>query len=487
MQLLIWLALGLPILTGLATLPLKDFAAIRYTNLAGSAATTGVLLTVIVNIAGGNVLTEGFFYVDQLSAVLLLVVALLSFTACLFSQRYMEKEVEEGHMAGRNLPRFYALFQLFVFAMIGVLVVGNLGLMWVAVELTTLASALLVAIALNKDALEAAWKYVIICSVGIALALLGTMILYYAQVQAVGDAQALNWAYLKQIASQLDPKFVKLGFIFILIGYGTKAGLAPMHTWLPDAHSQAPSPVSGLLSGSLLSCAMYALMRNMVVVQGAIGPEFAHRVLLTLGVASVAWAIPFVLVQHDMKRLLAYSSVEHMGLIALGLGIGSQLAVYAALLHIVNHALAKSSLFYMAGTVTQEYGTKKIDAIRGIARVAPGLATMLIVGALAITGTPPFNIFVSKFMIIWSMFQANRWLLGGIVLLLLVGIFAGLMYATLKMAFGAPSVERPSFKMSGSAATAILVSLCLVLVGGLYLPPALHTVLTRAAEIVLGG
>jgi hydrogenase-4 component F len=377
----------------------------------------------------------------------------------------MEKEVEEGHMAGRNLPRYYALFQLFVFAMIGVLV----------------------AIALNKDALEAAWKYVIICSVGIALALLGTMILYYAQVQAVGDAQALNWVYLKEIASQLDPKFVKLGFIFILIGYGTKAGLAPMHTWLPDAHSQAPSPVSGLLSGSLLSCAMYALMRNMVVVQGAIGPEFAHQVLLVLGVASVAWAIPFVLVQHDMKRLLAYSSVEHMGLIAIGLGIGSQLAVYAALLHIVNHALAKSSLFYMAGTVTQEYGTKKIDAIRGIARVAPGLATMLIVGVLAITGTPPFNIFVSKFMIIWSMFQANRWLLGGIVLLLLVGIFAGLMYATLKMAFAPAPVEKPAFRMTGSAATAILVSLCLVLVGGLYLPPALHTVLTRAAEIVLGG
>ncbi|TWH46503.1 hydrogenase-4 component F [Sporomusa sp. KB1] len=481
------LALVIPVVTGLLTLLQRNQTVIRGINFLGSAATSAVLMVIIYGITQQNVFRSEHFYVDHLSAVLLFVVALLTFTATLFSLSYMEKEVHEGSITLAMLPRYYALLNLFSFAMISVIVVGNLGLMWVAVEGTTLASALLVAFYFNRDALEAAWKYVMICTVGICLALFGTIILYYAQVSIGAGGQALDWLTLKNISGKLDPSIMKIAFIFILIGYGTKAGLAPMHTWLPDAHSQAPSPVSGLLSGALLSCALYALVRNTIIVQGAIGVEFSHYMLLALGILSIAIAIPFVLTQHDVKRLLAYSSVEHMGIITLGLGVGTPLAVYAALLHIVNHAIAKSSLFYLAGIVTQEYKTKNIKQIYGIARVMPLVATMLVIGIFAITGTPPFNIFTSKFYIVLSMFENQQWLLGSITLFLLTGIFAGMMYYCLKMGFGSAPNEQYRFRMSFTTMTAMTLSLVVIVVAGLYLPPVVNSVLVQAAEIVLGG
>ncbi|GAB6179889.1 hydrogenase 4 subunit F [Desulfotomaculum defluvii] len=480
-------ALALPIITGLITLLQKNLTLIRYTNLLGSTLTSGIILAIIYRITEIKVFSSEFLYVDYLSSVLLFVVALLTFTATLFSLSYMEKEVKEGQVAEKMIPRYYALLNLFTFAMVSVLIVGNLGLMWVAVEGTTLASALLVAFYFNRSALEAAWKYVMICTVGICLALLGTMFLYYAQVNAVGETHALNWLYLKNISGTLNPDIVKLAFVFILIGYGTKAGLAPMHTWLPDAHSQAPSPVSGLLSGALLSCAFYALMRNVIIIKGTIGTEFIQTVMIGLGILSILIAIPFVLVQHDVKRLLAYSSVEHMGIIAIGFGIGTQLAVYAALLHIINHAIAKSSLFYLAGVISQEYKTKHIKQIQGVARVMPAVATMFVIGILAITGTPPLNIFISKFTLVMSIFDSKMWLLGGLTLLLLAGIFAGLMHYCLKMTFGNAPEDIKGSKVSSSTITAIGFSICLIVVGGLYLPPSISEILTQAVYIVIGG
>ena len=484
---LILLALAIPIFVGVLSLLQSKPFPLRVINLLGSGATSAVLLAIIYRITQNQAIESEVFYVDHLSAVLLFVVALLTFTSTLFSLSYMEKEVQERHISPPMLPRYYALLNLFSFAMISVLVVGNLGLIWVAVEGTTLASALLVAFYFNREALEAAWKYVMICTVGICLALLGTMILYYAQVNANGAYQALNWVALKNMAPMLDAGVIKIAFIFILIGYGTKAGLAPMHTWLPDAHSQAPSPVSGLLSGALLSCALYALVRNLIIVQGAIGTGFPQFVLLSIGVLSILIAIPFVISQHDVKRLLAYSSVEHMGIITLGLGIGTPLAVYAALLHIVNHAVVKSSLFYMAGVITQEYKTKNIRQIQGIARTMPMMGTLFVIGILAITGSPPFNIFISKFMIIWSMFEHQQWLLGSAILLLLTGVFAGMMHYCLKMTFGHSTTGIRKHAVASSAMAAIVLSVSIIIVGGLYLPPLVNQVLLRAAEIVLGG
>lgn len=486
---LLVLVLFLPIVTGLISMFQSTTAAIRAVNVTGSVLISSALGAIIYNIIISGAFHNEMLYVDHLSAVLLIVVAVLACTSTLFSISYMEKELAHGHITFTMLRRYYGLFNVFIFTMISVLIVENLGLMWVAVEATTLASALLVAFYFNHSALEAAWKYVMVCTVGICLALLGTILLYYAQVNAAGAGfQALSWLNLKAISSALDPAITKLAFIFILIGYGTKAGLAPMHTWLPDAHSQAPSPVSGLLSGALLSCAVYAILRNLIVVQAVIHHDFLQYLLIGFGVFSIAIAIPFILLQHDIKRLLAYSSVEHMGIIVLAVGIGTPLAVYGALLHMINHGIAKSALFYIAGVITQEYGTKHIARIRGIASTMPFVGTLFMIGILEITGIPPFGIFVSKFMLIGAAFSNGKILLGVSVLLLLAGIFAGMMYYCLAMTFGSrPKYRAAAVTIGKPALAAMTISVGLVVAAGMYIPEWLNNMLYRAASIVVGG
>ncbi|WP_038671673.1 hydrogenase 4 subunit F [Pelosinus sp. UFO1] len=485
---LLLLALFIPLVTGLLSMFQDKVVIIKSLNLVGSSMTSSVLAFIVFRISTQGAFLNGLLYVDSLSAVLLTVVAVLSLTSMVFSMSYMEKELVEGHITIKMLKRYYGLFNVFIFTMISVLVVENLGLMWVAVEATTLASALLVAFYFNQSALEAAWKYVMVCTVGICLALLGTILLYYAQVNVVGiNVQALSWLELKTIASKLDPTITKLAFIFILIGYGTKAGLAPMHTWLPDAHSQAPSPISGLLSGALLSCAIYAIVRNLIVVQAILNHEFLQYLLIGLALFSIGIAIPFILVQHDIKRLLAYSSVEHMGIVLLGIGISTPLAIYGALLHVINHAIAKSALFYLAGIITQEYKTKYIMRIRGLIRTMPLVGTLFIISILAITGTPPFSLFISKFTIIWASFNDGRFWLGAGVLFLLAGIFAGMMYYCLEMVFGNPGHNISVGKVGKPALWSIVFSIGVMIVTGLYVPLWLHTLLIKAASVVMGG
>ena len=272
---LLFLALLLPILTGLISMVQTRVFGIKVVNFIGSILISSSLLSIVYKITMEGAFHYNMLYVDHLSAVLLSVVAVLIVTSMLFSLSYMEKDLVDGHITFKMLRRYYGLLHVLIFTMISVLVVENLGLMWVAVEATTLASAFLVAFYFNHSALEAAWKYVMVCTVGICLALLGTTLLYYAQVSVVGsDFEALSWLSLKEMSPRLDPTIMKLAFVFILIGYGTKAGLAPMHTWLPDAHSQAPARISALLSGVVLSCAAYGIRRNLIVVQGSINHEF---------------------------------------------------------------------------------------------------------------------------------------------------------------------------------------------------------------------
>ena len=486
---LLLFALFMPIATGLASMFQTTTVAIKIVNLTGSILISSSLATIVYKITVDGAFSYQMLYVDGLSAVLLSILAVLTCTSMLFSLSYMEKDLAHGHITFTMLRRYYGLFNVLIFTMISVLIVGNLGLMWVAVEATTLASAFLVAFYFNHSALEAAWKYIMVCTVGICLALLGTTLLYYAQVSVVGsDFQALNWLELKKISRSLDPTIVKLAFVFILVGYGTKVGLAPMHTWLPDAHSQAPAPISALLSGVVLSCAAYAILRNLIVVQAVINPEFLQYLLIGFGVFSIAIAIPFILVQHDLKRLLAYSSVEHMGIIILGIGIGTPLSIYGALLHMMNHAIAKSALFYMAGVITQEYQTKNIARIRGLVSTMPLVGTMFIIGILAITGTPPFGVFISKFIIIGATFASGRGLLGAGVLLLLGAIFAGMMYYCLAMAFGPkPKYRASSVSIGKPALMAMVISVGLMIVTGLYVPTWLNNMLSMAATIVMGG
>jgi hydrogenase-4 component F len=482
---LIFLALAIPLITAvLSLLPLR--LPIGVMNITGGAAVAAVILRLIWQVATQGRIHTGLFLIDELSVVPLLVVALLTVSSTLFSLSYMRRELEEGHISEKALARYYALLQVFVFTMIGALVAENLGILWVMIEATTLASALLVASSFNRSSLEAAWKYVMVCTVGICMALLGTILLYYAQVSAGEGKEALSWLALTGAAARLDPDMTKLSFVFVLIGYGTKAGLAPMHTWLPDAHSQAPSPVSGLLSGALLPCAFYAIMRNMAVVQHSLGPDFAETLLLTFGLLSIALSTPFILLQHDLKRLLAYSSVENMGLIAVGLGIGTPLAITGALMHILYHALTKSALFYLAGTISQEYRTKQLMRIRGLIRSAPLLGGLFFVGLLAITGMPPFGIFTSKFLIIQAVVDDGRLLLAGLYLLLLGAVFAGMIYYAMGICFG-EAQKKPISSPPASASLAIGLSIGVVLAAGFYLPSWLGSVLILAAALVRGG
>lgn len=486
---LLYLALFVPLCTGVLSMFQAKTLAIKVINIIGSSLTSLALMGIIYKITVVGEFQYRMLHVDSLSAVFLIVAAVLIITSSLFSVSYMEKELAQGEITLNMLRRYYGLLNLLFFTMISVLLVENLGLMWVAVEATTLASALLVAFYFNHSALEAAWKYVMVCTVGICLALLGTILLYYAQVNGTGtEFQALSWLDLKRSSARFDPAIAKLAFIFILIGYGTKAGLAPMHTWLPDAHSQAPSPVSGLLSGALLSCAMYVILRNLIIVQAVVNHEFLQSLLIGFGVFSIVIALPFILVQHDVKRLLAYSSVEHMGIVILGVGIGGFLGIYGALLHIINHGIVKSALFYMAGVITQEYQTKQIARIRGLISVMPLVGSMFVIGILAITGTPPFGIFISKFIIVGVAFASGRVILGTSVLLLLAGIFAGMFYYCLSMTFGSkPTFPVAPIRLGKPAIVAMVISVGLVVVTGVYIPAWLNDILYKASAIVVGG
>lgn len=366
-----------------------------------------------------------------------------------------------------------------------VVVTGNMGLMWVAVEATTLCSTLLVAQHGDRAALEAAWKYVLICSVGIIFALLGTIVLYFAATQV--GTQQLDWSSLVAAGPRLSHQLIRLAFVFALVGYGAKAGLAPMHNWLPDAHSQAPAPVSAMLSGVLLGCATYALSRVFTLTSLAGEGAFAGNLLIAMGLFSLVVAAPFMMVQTDLKRLLAYSSVEHTGIIALGLGFGGPAGIAAALLHLMNHALVKPALFLTAGDITEAYGSRKIARIRGLMTLMPRYGTILLMLVAAIAGLPPFGLFLSELRVFQSGLLRVGWLIPGVALGLLVLVFAGLFYHTSRMLFGPPKGRVPSFHRPGLIGWAVALPLAIVTMLGVLVPAGLRGLLNAAAHVVLTG
>ena len=314
-----------------------------------------------------------------------------------------------------------------------VLLVKNLGLMWVAIEATTLISALLISFKFTRAALEATWKYIMVCTVGICLALLGTLVLYYAQLAALGSENALSWVYLHAHAEALDPALTKLALLFLVIGYGTKAGMAPMHTWLPDAYAEAPSLTSGMLSGALCSCAIYVLLRNLVILLPTAGSEMMSSMLLFFAVLTVAVAVPFVVVQRDVKRILAYSSMENIGIMVAGIGAFSALSIKAVMLHMYSHAMIKFVLFYIAGTIIQEYQTRNMMRIHGMIKDVPHTATFWLTGMLGILGLPPMGLFFSKFYIMSALFNEGHWLAGSLLIVLLAGVLIGILYHGMRM------------------------------------------------------
>jgi len=413
-----------------------------------------------------------FFFgsLDALSLYFALVILVVALAAALYSNEYIAADFESGLISKPKALAYYLLFNLFIVSMLVVVVVDNLGVMWAAIEMTTLISAFLVGFYNNKGAVEAAWKYIIICSAGIILALIGTILFSYA---LLGTAQ-------------VDANLIKVAFIFILVGYGTKAGLAPMHTWLPDAHSQAVSPASALLSGVLLKTSIYAIIRYSILVNSFLGPDFTGRLLMLFGLFSLAVAAGFILVQKDIKRLLAYSSIEHIGIIALGLGLGTPLSIYGALFHVFNHAAAKSLLFFGAGNIVKKYHTHDFAKIKGVLRTLPFTGTMILVGILALVGLPPFSIFFSEMIILLAAVLKGSYVVASLYLFFIVLIFAGIIYHFSQILFGPKPDNLIVTKEPASSKLAFLFLLGFICLLGVAMPGPFNRLLLSAVSLIRG-
>jgi hydrogenase-4 component F len=425
------------------------------------------------------------FYVDALSALLIVTTATVAFAAALFSISFIAEDLAQGKITVSKALLYYLLFNLFAGAMFLVPLINNLGFLWMAIELTTLISSFLVGFYNSKHSVEAAWKYLIICSVGITLALFGAILFTFALQSATG-LKSLNWTDLLATAKLLDPRIVKIAFIFILVGYGTKAGLAPLHTWLPDAHSQAVSPASAMLSGVLLKCSLYAILRYGIVVTRCCGAPFYGNLMLLFGLFSLAVACIFIITQKDLKRLLAYSSIEHLGLIAVGIGLNSPLAMFAALLHLFNHAVGKALMFFGAGRVAQAYGTHDLAKISGVSRALPVTGLALLIGIFALIGFPPGAIFVSEFYLVSAAFVGGHYLIGALLLGLLAVIGGALLYHFGKVLFGKPLEQTvsPAEPIGGWLAYGFLFVFIIGL--GLFVPNVLRQSLDAAVGVLRG-
>lgn len=429
---------------------------------------------------------DGFIYVDMLGGFFLCLTLLISLMVSLYSINYMRHTVEKTDM-DKHLGRYYFLLNLFIFTMIMVVTTGNLGILWISIEATTLVSAFLVGFYNERTAVEAAWKYIILCTVGITFALFGTMLFYYASLHIPFELRnTLNWFEITRFAERLDPRLTKIAFIFILLGYGTKAGFAPMHTWLPDAHSQAPTPVSALLSGVLLKCSLYGILRFYIIANRCLGTEYLNNLMLTFGIVSLVIATFFILTQKDIKRLLAYSSLEHVGIVATGIGFGGLLGLYGALFHILNHALVKSFMFFVGGNLSIKYRTKSMEEIRGVVGIMPITGAGLLLGGLALAGLPPFNIFMSEIAILSAGFSGGRVLPSCIFLVSLVAIFAGILRHTTAMAFNLPPQGVEKGEIGSLSVLACILLLVPIILLGVYIPDFLDNIFNQSVSIITG-
>ena len=447
------------------------------------------LLTVATPLdQGGVIYPLRWLHIDSLSGLYLAILGIIGFLTGLYSIGYMRHEVEHGEISPATLCHYYGFFHLFLFTMLLVVTSNNLIVMWAAIEATTLSSAFLVGIYGQRSSLEAAWKYIIICTVGVAFGLFGTVLVYANAVSIMPDPeQSILWTEVLKHAASLDPTLMLLAFVFILIGFGTKTGLFPMHAWLPDAHSEAPSPVSALLSAVLLNCALLVLIRYYIIICHAIGSTFPNTLLMIFGLLSVAVAAFFILVQQDMKRLLAYSSVENMGLVAVALGIGGPLGILAALLHTMNHSLAKTLLFCGSGNVLLKYGTRNLDVVCGMLKVMPFTAVLLGGGALALGGMPPFNIFLSEFMTVTAGLAADHLLVTIVLLLLLTIVLGGLVRMVARALFAAPPQEVTSGELGWLTTLPMVILMVMMLVMGTHIPQPVSKMLANASAIVMSG
>lgn len=389
----------------------------------------------IHEIKGNTFITyhNGLIYIDPLNLIQLLLISTISVIGAIYSHRYIKNELEEGQINLFSAKLYYVLFNTFVFSMILVAVSNNIIVMWIGLEATTLSTAFLIGFDRQKLSLEAAWKYIIICSVGISIGLLGIILMIYSADSS--SSEVLRWNFLVANSYIINPNIAKFAFALIFIGVGTKSGLAPMHTWLPDGHSESPSPISAMMSGVLLNLALYVVIRFYTIIKHIPGLEKTKYLFVIFGILSLIIASFSIIRQKNYKRLLAFSSVENMGIIALGIGIGGKLALYGAILHSIIHAFGKTLLFLISGNILSVYKTKKIEKVNNLIKVMPINAIMLILAVLVITGVPPFAAFVSEYSILIGMINNGYYILSGIYLLCLLIVFSGFINIFIKMVF----------------------------------------------------
>jgi hydrogenase-4 component F len=446
-----------------------------------------VLATLLTFLAAASLFFFGspeagpYLLVDDLNKVFIVLTTFVGFTTSAFSASYIGHEIAIGRLTPTSVRFYHAMYQIMMFGMNLALVANNIGLMWVAIEIATLTTVLMVGIYRTHEALEAAWKYFILGSVGIGLALFGTILVYMAAQAVIGEGlPAMVWSNLVAHSARFDPALLNVAFIFLLLGYGTKVGLAPLHAWLPDAHAEGPTPISAVLSGLLLNVALYALLRFKMLLAMNPGVIAPGPLMVTMGLISTLFAAFMLYRRRDIKRMFAYSSIEHMGIITFAFGMGGPLANFAGLLHMTMHSLTKSAIFFAVGHIAQVKGTQKIADMGGLTETNPVLGWGLVLGVVAIAGLPPLGIFMSEFLVVSSTFAREPWL----AILLAAGILIGLGGLFLRLntiAFGEP---RGSSAQAQASYVPMFAHLALVLAAGIYLPPVLVSGFENVAKLL---
>jgi hydrogenase-4 component F len=480
----------IPLLTGLLCLTTNSRASWERLNLAAFvlvAGLAGETAREVIATRQPIAALNGFLRADALSALVIVLTAFVSLVCAIYAIGYFRLEERNGRVTEAQLRRYYALTPLFVGTMLLAPLADNLGVMWVAIESTTLASVLLVTLYNQKTSFEAGWKYIIIGSIGIALALFGTVFVYYSSVGKLNSTNegSMNWSALVTVAEKLNPQAMRLAFILVLLGYGTKAGLAPMHTWKPDAYSEAPVPSAALLGAAFINCAFYAIVRFDVLAEKALGHNFPGKMLIGFGIASILVAAPFILVQRNFRRLLAYSSIDHAGIMVAGLGFGGPLGALGATLHMLFHAVTKPLMFFCSGNIQQQFSTPFLWKLRGIIQTLPWTGGLFLMATLAVTGTPPFSIFQSEFKILSAALVADHGWMAFLFLAGVVTIFAGFLMHISKLTLGSPQTETRAtecgWKLSAMALVAVPVALF-----GFWLPDSLYELVRQSAQILAG-
>jgi len=422
-----------------------------------------------------------YLLLDDLNRVFIVLTTFVAFTTSVFSASYIHHEIEIGRLTPVFVRFYHAMYQILMFAMNLALVANNIGLMWVAIEIATLTTVLMVGIYRTHEALEAAWKYFILGSVGIALALFGTILIYMAARPVIGEGlDAMVWTVLVTRASQFDPALLNVAFVFLLLGYGTKVGLAPLHAWLPDAHAEGPTPISAVLSGLLLNVALYALLRFKMLLAVNVAAIAPGPLMVSMGLISVIFAALMLYRRRDIKRMFAYSSIEHMGIIVFAFGMGGPLANFAGLLHMTMHSLTKSAIFFAVGHIAQVKGTQKIADMGGLTVTNPVLGWGLVLGVVAIAGLPPLGIFMSEFLVLSSTFARQPWLTAILVLGILIAL-GGLFLRLNSVVFGEP---RGATAPAEASYVPMFTHLAIVFAAGIYLPSALVVGFQNVARLL---